>query len=316
MKGMSPLGALARPRVVVPVVLSLALLGFVLSISDAPRVVEQIRRIPVATMGLCFGLALGYLVLKGIQFRLFLGAIGIHADWRHVALAFAIGEMSLTAPAGIYAQNYVLSRIAGADFSRSSAATTAALVVEGWISLIVLAVLGIPGWGWLRPAILSFFVAAAAAILAMIVVAPVGRLTARLVQTGPLKTAGRELLAMVKELRVLFEPRVMVRAAPLTAAYLFSLVAGFYLVAHGVGVASFTFLQATTVYIFALAIVLMSPVSSHLGMVEAGGLGAMQAWGYNATEGLAMMLGFRLVWTGSIWLACGLAALLLRSEWR
>ena len=42
----------------------------------------------------------------------------------------------------------------------------------------------------------------------------------------------------------------------------------------------------------------------------------MHAWGYSSTEGLTMLLGFRLVWTGSIWLACGVALLLLYREWR
>ena len=31
---------------------------------------------------------------------------------------------------------------------------------------------------------------------------------------------------------------------------------------------------------------------------------AARAWGIDYTDGLAMMLGFRVVWTGSIWLLC------------
>jgi hypothetical protein len=38
-----------------------------------------------------------------------------------------------------------------------------------------------------------------------------------------------------------------------------------------------------------------------------------QAWGIGYTDGLAMMLGFRIVWTGSIWLLC---LPLVASTWR
>lgn len=78
------------------------------------------------------------------------------------------------------------------------------------------------------------------------------------------------------------------------------------LVARGVDLTDLGFRQASTVYLFAITI----------GFVEAGGVRALQGYGYGVDAALAAMLAFRLVWTASVWLVCGLAILLLRSELR
>lgn len=41
---------------------------------------------------------------------------------------------------------------------------------------------------------------------------------------------------------------------------------------------------------------------SQIGTVEVLGMSAAQAWGMSLTDGLALMLGFRIVWTGAVWL--------------
>jgi uncharacterized membrane protein YbhN (UPF0104 family) len=308
------LKTLTQPRVLIPVLLSVALLSFLFSISDLPDLLDRIRGIPVATMALVFCLAMAYLVLKGLQFRLFLDGLGIYPTWPQLIVAYATGESTLTLPAGIYAQNYVLRRIAGADFSISSAATTALLATEGGVSLLILAILGIPGWYWLRPAILSFFGLAAIVVTALTRAHAARRLGSRLSGSGLFALVGREFIELVEGLRSLLTPRIAARAVPLTVGYLLALVSAFYILAGVMGVNGFGFVQAVTVYLFALSIVLLSPFSSHLGVIEAGGVGAMQAWGYSSTEALALFLGFRLVWTGSVWLICGGAILALRGE--
>ena len=308
------LKALTRPGVLIPLLLSAALLAFVFSISDVPVVMDRIRGIPVSTMVFCFALALTYVALKGALFHLFLVQIPIRATLRQTVLAFAIGEMTITLPAGIYSQNYVLRRIARADFSRSAAATTALLAVEGAISLTILLMLGLPGLAWLRPAILGLFVVAAVAVFALLKVELVRTSAASLIQAGRLRWLGAEFIEMVEALGRLFVPRIVVRAIPVVTAYLLALLAAFYLVAQGVGLTSINLDQAVTIYLFALDVELLIPLSTHLGVIEGAGLVSMEAWGYGPTEALALFLGFRLVWMGSIWLACGAAALLLRSE--
>ena len=308
------LTTLTQPRILIPVLISAALLAFVLTISDAAAVMGKIQGIPIGIMALALGLAVLYLVLKGFLWHYFMNVIQISISWRQLVLAFAVGEIAVSLPAGIYAQNYVLRRVAGADFSRSSAATTALLAGEATISMVVLAIFGIPGWDWLRPAIIGLFAVSAVVVAILLGVRQVRDLAGRLLRMGPLRTIGPEFLEMVESARMLLTPRVALHSIPVIAAYLLELVAAFYLVAHGVGVTALTFLQATTVYLFALAVVLVSPISSHLGVVEAGGLGAMHAWGYSSTEGIAALLGFRLVWTGAVWLVCIPVVVLLHRE--
>ena len=310
------LKSILRPQIIIAVVLSLSLLGFVLSLSDLSKVMGRIQGIPIFTMLLCLGLAVAYLALKGFQLRFLLEEIEIPIPWKPLVFSFAIGEMSIMIPGGVYVQNYLLGRTASAAFSRSSAATTAVLLAEATVALTVVAVLGIPGWQWLRPAILAAVAFAGLALSTLMVVGPLRRLACGVMLAGPFKRVGWEFLEMVKELGVLAKPRVVLRFAPLSAAYLLALVSAFYLVGHAVGQSTFTFQQAATVYLLALSVVLVSPISSHVGVIEATGLGAMQAWGYSPTEGMTALLGFRIVWTGAVWLACGSTALLLRGQWR
>ncbi len=308
------LKTLTQPKILIPVLLSAALLAFVLTVSDAAAVMGQIRGIPLPVMALSLALAILYLALKGFLWHYLMGVIHISIGWKQLALAFVVGEMAVSLPAGIYAQNYLLRRIAGADFSRSSAATSALLVGEAAISMVVLAIFGIPGWDWLRPAVAGLFAAAAVVVAVLFRVRPVQKLADRLLRFGPLRTVGPEFLEMFDAARLFFSIRVALRSVPTIALYLVALVTAFHLVAHGVGVATLTFVQAVTVYLFALVVVLISPISSHLGVVEAGGLGAMHAWGYSSTQGIAALLGFRLVWTGAVWLVCTPVVVLLRKQ--
>ncbi len=308
------LKTLTQPQILIPVLLSAALLAFVLTVSDAAAVMGQIRGIPLPVMALSLALAILYLALKGFLWHYLIGVIHISIGWRQLALAFVVGEMAVSLPAGIYVQNYLLRRIAGADFSRSSAATSALLVGEAAISMVVLAIFGIPGWDWLRPAVAGLFAASAVVVAVLFRVRLVQKLADRLLRVGPLRTVGPEFLEMFDAARLFFSIRVALRSVPTIALYLLALVTAFYLVAHGVGVATLTFVRAVTVYLFALVVVLISPISSHLGVVEAGGLGAMHAWGYSSTQGIAALLGFRLVWTGAVWLVCTPVVVLLRKQ--
>jgi len=305
---------LLQPRILIPLLLSAALLAFVFSISNISQVMGYILSLSAATISLVFAMTVVYLSLKWAQFHRYLEREGIPATWRQSALSFAVGEMTLPVPAGIYAQNYVLRTTACADFSRSSAATTAILAMEAIVSLLIVGIVDIPSWGWLRPLILALFVGAAATSALFLRVGSARDLAGRLLQWGPMEKVGPELMEAVEGLRDLFRPGVAAIALPLAALYLSSMVAGFFFTAHGMGFAALSFGEALTIYLFAIAVEELVPFSSNLGVIEAGGVAVAQAWGYSFTEGLAMMLGFRLAWTGSIWLLGAITILLLRGE--
>lgn len=308
---------LLRLRILIPILLTAALLIFAFSITDLPRVMRSIRAIPLSTLLTSLGFAAVYLLLKGLEFGLLLRALGLSITWRALILAYAVGELCVTIPSGIYAQNYVLNRIDAASFSRSAAATTAMLVVEGSVILVSLIFLTIPGWAWLRYLILAVFAAAAMLLLTL---RKIDWMRVLRVPLGPrhwmhVLTLG--LLKMISELRRLWTPRLLGLAILLTLGYLVALVGAFLAVAHGVGASGLTFIQAASLYFFSLSVMMtVGSVLTQVGIIEVAGLGAAQAWGYSLNEGLAMLLGFRIVWTAAVWLLNGALLLWLHGEFR
>lgn len=303
-----------RPKVFIPILLTAALLFFAFSISDLGHVWGYIRTMAWTGVAQGFGLALGYLLLKGIQFKLLLDHIGIHLKWRKLILAFAVGEMTLQIPAGIYAQNYVLKRTGNDSFFWTSAATTSTLVIEVVLTLIVLLALGIPGWPWLRPTIAAIL--SLSVLLAVVVIRSerVNNLL-RSERRGWLGKALRGFNQMFAGVRKLASDRVVFTAILLAICYLAALVFAFALVGRGLGFDQVGLRQAATIYLFSLSVTLfLGGLLPQLGVIEVAGLGAAKAWGYTFAEGLAMLLAFRIVWMGSIWLICGPTVWGLRKE--
>ena len=305
-----------QPKVLLPVLLAGALLVFVLSLSDLPRVFDRIGRITPQAAALCAACAAYYLTLKGTVFHLLLRGLGFRVRFRAFLLAYAVGEMTLQLPAGTYVSNYLLSRMREAPPGRSSAATTILLILETMVVMAALAILGVTGWQWLQPALVGLIAAHVLVLAAVVTSAPLRRwLGARQGRfLGPL---GQGLLGLVEGLRTLSTLRYLVPGAVLTLTYLTGLGAGLTFIGHAQGLTGLSFQQALTIYFAGLLVTLfLGSFLTQIGVIEAVGLGAAQAWGYGVNEGLAAILGFRLVWIGSVWLICGSIALWLRRELR
>jgi uncharacterized membrane protein YbhN (UPF0104 family) len=304
-------------KVFIPVLLAVALLAFAFGLTDITRVLASIRQMPLSAIVLVFALAFIYFVLKALQLKLLLARLGIHSSWRRLLPAYSIGEMSVTIPTGVYAQNYVLQRVDRVSFARSAAATTAALAVEILVVLVGLVVVKIPGWPWLQLTTFALLVLAAAVSIPLATSRQFRVLALRWLQRGPLRPIGKSVLEFLQGLRQSASVAVMLPASLLGVAYLLVLALAFLTVGHAVGVDRLDFAQALSIYFFSLAtILLLAGALTQLGGIELAGLGAAAAWGYSWTEGLAMLLGFRLVWTCSIWLIAGTLILLLRAELR
>jgi uncharacterized membrane protein YbhN (UPF0104 family) len=307
---------LLRPRIFIPVLLAAALLTFALSITDLPVVMGHIRSLNWLVIAEVFVVAFAYLAFKALLFRYLLEKLDIHTSWKKFFLAYCIGEMTLPVPSGVYVQNYVLRRVHGEKFGLSSAATTYSLFLEGALTLTILVFFSIPHWDWLPQAIIALF---AAATLFVILLIRSQRLRRFLIK----KRTGRRavLFAGIRDLlvglRTLSTASILFYGVLFSIAYLFCLALAFYLVGHGVGMVTLTFEQALTIYAFSLGVTLMlGGVMTQLGVIEVAGLGASQAWGYTLTQGLAMLLGFRIVWMGSVWLINGVMVLALHGEFR
>lgn len=307
--------SLIQLKVVVPVAVTAALLAFLLSISDLPQVFGRIQRMSFEDIALTFVFAFGYLVIKGFVQRYLLSALELGIAWRKLVLAYAIGEMTLTLPAGVYLENYVLERLGSAGFARSAAAVTAMLALEGPIALTVVLIFGIPEWVWLRPAIVAVFGFFAVLIGVAVHLGrseDLRRRFRRLFDRPRLRKLGEGLRDLLRGLRALASARVAAVGTALTVAYLAALAAGYLVTAHGVGVMRITFGQAAVIYAFSLSVMLLfGGLLSQLGVVEAAGLAASRALGYSTDEALAMLLGFRAVWIASVWILCGTTAMVL-----
>lgn len=299
------LSAVLRPSLILPVLLSAALLLVALGLGDLGAVLARVQTLPLWVLAFALGMAAVYLLIKGWQLHLLLQGADLHPGWRRLLLAFAVGELALTLPLGIFAQNWMLA-VTGqgrAQFGRSSSATVVMLLLETLVVLLALASIGIPAWPALQP--ITILLALGLLTFAYLVLR-FGHLATRLPQPARsqlLRTLLAQWQAFASGLHRIYQPRVLLLALVSSAGYLLALAIAFTLVGRNMGLADLDLTTAITIYAFSLAVVLMlGGVLSQIGLVEVLGISAAQAWGMSLTDGLALMLGFRLVWTGAMWL--------------
>ncbi|HEX7339529.1 MAG TPA: lysylphosphatidylglycerol synthase domain-containing protein [Rhodanobacteraceae bacterium] len=302
---------MTRPRVVLPLLLAAALFLVAVSLGDLGAVVNRVKQVPVSIMLAALGFAACYLFFKGLQLHLLLNDLDAHPGWRRFALAFAIGELALTFPLGVFAQNWVLAGNKSMHFGRSSAATVVMLIMEVVVALLWLAVAGVPGWPPVRPIAIAILVGMAMVTFVLLRFDLLERLAGRIRHRGVSRLLA-EGVGLLQGLRRLGKWRVFGINLLITPAYLAALTAAFWVMGHGMGLHALGYAQATTIYAFALASVLVSGgVFGQIGLVEVIGMTTAHAGGMGYTSGLALMLGFRLAWTGAMWLLNGTVAVAL-----
>lgn len=297
------LRGLAKPKIFLPLLLAGALFFLAISLGDMGKVLGRIRGIPLMELGIALGCAFVYLVFKGLQLHLLLADLGAHPKSRRFLLAFAVGELAVTFPLGIFAQNWVLSENERIHFGRSSAATVVMLLMETEVVLLLLTVVGIPNWPPLRPLAGCLSLVIAALVFGVLRFEPVAQKIAGKIRHEKLHKAMDEAIGLIRGLKSLAGWRVLWANLLITAIYLGALIAAFMAIGHGVGLENFNYVQAATIYCFSLAAVLLTGgLSGQIGTIEVIGMNAARGWGIGYTDGLALMLGFRVAWTGAMWL--------------
>jgi hypothetical protein len=291
--------------VVAPALLAGALFALALRLGNPGRALGAIRALPLSLLAAALGCALVYLALKAWQLHLLLANLGIRVDLRRLGLAFAVGELALTLPFGLFAQNWVLARTGRGNFAESAAATVVMLLVEIVVVLLFLAVVGIRGWPAARPGAVVAVVGLCALMAIVVHFESALRDWSERIRGG--RIVHRALVALIDLLcgvKRLSHLHVLAGNAGIAALYLGALALAFMLVGRGVGLEGFRFLMAATTYGFALAVVFLTGgLISQIGTVEVLGMGAAQAaFGRSYAEGLTLMLAFRVVWTGAMWL--------------
>lgn len=302
MKARPLLRSLVRPTVLLPVLLAAALLAFALRLGSLQGMLARMRLLPAAIFAPTLACAAVYLALKALQLRMLLANLGLRIPWRNFGLAFCVGELTATLPFGLFSQNWVMSASSHVHVGRSAAATVMMLFAEAIVVLAVLAVYGIPGWSAVRPAALAVLAGCGAFVFGVV---RYEHVTTRVAHKVRHEAARRALLSGIEllgSLRKLSSIALLGANVLLGAAYLGALAYALLLVGHAIGLDELDYAKAAAIYAFALAVVLLGGGAfGQIGTVDVLGMVAARSFGIGYTDGLALMLGFRLVWTASLW---------------
>ncbi len=305
---------LLNPRAIVGLVLGAIVLSLLLSLSDLRQVALAFQRFPPVLIPVLLGFIAAREAIRVIEWHYLLHALRFSPLWRHSLLALLGGDASQILPAGIYFQNYLLQQAEGTSFATSLAATLGMQLLEGAIALLVVGIVGVPGWSWARPAI----VVVLAGYVAFLVLVSRRPVVEWLQRHSPEQRAAKwiadRLSDFLEGIEGLMVPGVILRAGLLTAAYMAFTVAAFYVVVQAYGLPNIGPLQAAAIYCFVLALIIIIPLPSDLGLSEGGGVGIFLAYGVPLSQGLTIMLISRFASLLFTELLAGVAMLVFRRE--
>src|ERR687888_1328451 len=168
------------PRVVVPLVLGIGIIAALLGYANVDRVLQAASAFQPHYVLLILLLTLAYEALRAMQWLLFLRVLNHRKAWRGGLMSFLGGEMAKALPGGQYFQTYLLRQAHGVPVARSAAATTLIIWLEVAICLVVVLILGVGPWMWVRPVAVALL----ASIALLVVIVKRRPLSARLLMAS------------------------------------------------------------------------------------------------------------------------------------
>ncbi|MGH8113559.1 MAG: lysylphosphatidylglycerol synthase domain-containing protein [Rhodanobacteraceae bacterium] len=304
-KVLKHLRSVLKPQVILPVLLAAALLLFAFKLGNLGKVAARLHDLTLPVLVMAFGCAACYLGCKAVQLRIMLKHAGVHIPARPFWLAFAVGELTVTLPLGLFSENWVLSASRRVHIGRSSAATVMMLLSEVAVVFLFLAIVGIPGWTQVHYGAIAVLAGFVALVAALLMFEDKARALPDCLTLPWAKQAAKGAVELIDGLRRLTTPTLLGPGLALAAIYLGAMTTAFWLVGHGMQVYHLDYLDATQIYLFALAVILIGGgLVSQIGTIDILGMVVARSFGINYTDGLAMMLGFRIVWTGVVWIWC------------
>jgi uncharacterized membrane protein YbhN (UPF0104 family) len=308
---------LLRPKVVIPVILSVAVLAGLLFFGDIRQVIKLMEGFEHLYLLWFVILMVVYEVVRGVQWHYLLQSMGIRVPLRAQIFAYAVGEVTKSIPVGNYFQNYILQEAEGTDFARSSAATTFIILIEAFVSLMGVAIIGLADWSsWLRPLILI-------GLPVFGFIAWAGHAWQAHPRTPPWVKEHRFLLQALEAFRrfregaaALFRPHIVGIAVLLGAIYVIVGASSLYLVVRGLGIGSMSLWQVWAVYFFSLAFSLIFPLPMDIGATEISGVGAFLAVGLSKLDAVGAMLVNRALSLGSAIAIALVVILILHGQFR
>jgi uncharacterized membrane protein YbhN (UPF0104 family) len=308
---------LLHPKVVIPVILSFAVLAGLLFFGNIEQVIRLMEGFAHLYLLWFIILMVVYEVVRGVQWHYLLQSMDIRVPLRAQIFAYAVGEVTKSVPVGNYFQNYVLQEAEGTDFARSSAATTFIILIEVFVSLMGVAIIGLGAWSsWLRPVILiglpvfGFIAWAAHA----------WHVHPRTPQWVKEHKSLLQALDAFKKFRAgaaaLFRPHVVGIAVLLGAIYVIVGASALYLVVRGLGIGGVSLWQVWAVYFFSLAFSLIIPVPMDIGATEISGVGAFLAVAMSKSDAVGAMLVNRALSLGSAIVIALIIMMILHDQFR
>jgi uncharacterized membrane protein YbhN (UPF0104 family) len=307
----------ARVQLVIPLAIALGLLGYVLSVAVAPRSGTELVAIVQHTWLPILILTFPYLLARAVVWYELLRQLNLKVPWRQLAAAFAVGEMTKSIPAGVYTQNYLLSRLGHFNqlsAVRSTMATTAMLGLETAVAVPVAVIVGLPGAEWARWTLLAI-------VIAWLIVMMLAWMVTHFWEhhlsprSHPWLLAGARLAAEFLEAGAeLVSLRTILALLP-TILYMLIYAVYLQLIIHAAAV-NMPFGHTVVVYAFIVLAVVLVPIPTELGITEFTGMGGLLAYGIPASTAAVIMLAMRLLATGMTLVVAGTVLFLTRDELR
>jgi uncharacterized protein (TIRG00374 family) len=288
-------------RLVVATLVALALFGYVVDIAVHGDLAGNLRALLVRIGPLAFVLTIAYFVLRGVTWWLLLRQVGLQTPTRPTVAAFSAGELTKSLPAGPYLEAYVLARLERLperDAVSAAMATMGSDVMVGVVGFLTAMLLGMPGHDWFRWLLIA--VAGSWVVIYSVIWVAIrwGRVPHRFAEARWFATIKRVASEVIDSARQLVKP-VAVWPLLTSAAYLAVSALIVWLVLVAVGLPADPLAAIRIVTITSLANVLI-PVPTDLGVTEITGVGILTVHGIGVSQAAIVMLGYRLLLSGSL----------------
>lgn len=309
--------AILKPKVLVPVLLSVGILAALLAFGNINTVVRLMIGFPRIDLLWFLLLMSAYEAVRCVQWHFLLKALRVHVPLRAQVFAFMVGETGKSMPIGNYFQSFLLARSRGEDFGRLSAASTLIILNEVAVSLIGVVIIGVGSWtGWLRPVIIV-------GVLAFGLLAfGVSRIheSPRIPQWVRTHKFWLRVLDELRQFRAgahdILQPKPAAIMFSLGAVYLIIGGVALYLVAIGLGITTVSLWDALAVSFFSLAFALIFPLPIDFGVAEISGTGAFLALGVSRADAVSVELIYRALSIGSAIAIALIGMVFMRDELR
>lgn len=305
---------LKDPKTLGGVLLGALVLAFLLSFSDIHQVGAAFVRFPPVFVPILFGLIVFREAVRTVEWRFLLHPLRVHASWRHTTEALIAGDAAQILPAGIFLQNYVLRQTEEADVTRTLAATIVMQFLEAAVGLVVLAVIPVPGWWWLRWGAVVVTLGWLSFLFAITRPRVLSWIERRGTRNRVSGWIARQVRGFLGHMEGLGKPWIIGRAVLLTAAYMAVTIAALFVITRAYHVPHVTWLSAAVIYCFTLVVIVLNPLPSDWGISEGVGTAMFLAFGVKPAIGLTMMLILRFAIIFSTTLMTSVTAAIFRRD--